>query len=503
MRAIMIMFDSLRRDLLSVSGGPIPTPNFERLAAHAVTFDNCYVGSLPCIPARRELHTGRYNFLHRSWGPIEPFDDSMPEILKNNGIHSHLSTDHYHYLQDGGATYTGRYSTWECFRGQENDPWGADLAPTGGAYPPNFYHPERISSASAEHRKHSGWQNMYNREKISGEETTPLHLTFDSGLDFLEKNGDYDSWFLQIEAFDPHEPFNSPDCIMERFLDPDEYKSPDWPLYSPVGKNETAQEIDTMRRKYFALTSYCDDQLGRILDMMDGKNMWDDTMLIVNTDHGFLLSEHDWWGKGPMPDYNELVHTPLFIWDPRCGLTGERRNSLVQTIDLAPTILDYFGIDIPKDMLGKPLRDTVACDMPVHEYALFGYFGGTIGITDGTYKLLHAPADLSEDMYEYTLMPMHMSSLFSADEIANAQIYPGFSFTKECPVFKVATDSGSGYSRKQLPGEDLLFDLKKDPNELHPIEDKDTKDRLLRAMADIMSENDAPGELYIRYGISR
>jgi arylsulfatase A-like enzyme len=64
----------------------VKAPNFERLGEKTVTFDSSYVGSLPCMPARRELHTGRYNFLHRSWGTMEPFDDSMPEILKMNGI---------------------------------------------------------------------------------------------------------------------------------------------------------------------------------------------------------------------------------------------------------------------------------------------------------------------------------------------------------------------------------------------------------------------------------
>src|SRR5688572_18854807 len=90
MRAIMVMFDSLNRRLLPNFGADeIQAPNFERLAQKSVTFDTCYAGSMPCMPARRELHTGRYNFLHRSWGPLEPFDDSMPEILKNHGIHTH------------------------------------------------------------------------------------------------------------------------------------------------------------------------------------------------------------------------------------------------------------------------------------------------------------------------------------------------------------------------------------------------------------------------------
>ena len=69
MRVIMVMFDSLNRNMLNPYGGNLAaTPNFNRLAEHSVTFDNCYAGSLPCMPARRELHTGRYNFLHRSWG---------------------------------------------------------------------------------------------------------------------------------------------------------------------------------------------------------------------------------------------------------------------------------------------------------------------------------------------------------------------------------------------------------------------------------------------------
>ena len=83
MRAVFVLFDSLNRLALGCYGGAaIATPNFDRFAQRAVTFDNHYVGSLPCMPARRELHTGRYNFLHRSWGPLEPFDDSMPQILK-------------------------------------------------------------------------------------------------------------------------------------------------------------------------------------------------------------------------------------------------------------------------------------------------------------------------------------------------------------------------------------------------------------------------------------
>lgn len=120
MKAIMIMFDTLNRRFLPAYGADWNhLPNFRRLQERTVTFDNCYGGSMPCMPARRELHTGRYNFLHRSWGPLEPFDDSMPEMLRTSGVYTHLVTDHQHYWEDGGATYHNRYSSYEFCRGQE------------------------------------------------------------------------------------------------------------------------------------------------------------------------------------------------------------------------------------------------------------------------------------------------------------------------------------------------------------------------------------------------
>ena len=128
MKCVLVMYDTLRRDYLAPYGCAWTiTPNFDRLARHSVVFDQSWVGSMPCMPARRELQSGRPNFYHRSWGPMEPFDDSFPEILKNNGIYSHLVSDHQHYWEDGGCTYHNRYSSWQAVRGQEGDRWHADL----------------------------------------------------------------------------------------------------------------------------------------------------------------------------------------------------------------------------------------------------------------------------------------------------------------------------------------------------------------------------------------
>ena len=208
MKAIMVMYDSLNRRMLSPYGCAwIKTPNFERLSKRTVTFDNSYAGSLPCMPARRELHTGRYNFLHRSWGPIEPFDDSMPEILKENGIYSHLISDHYHYWEDGGATYHMRYSSWEMVRGQEGDNWKGEVK--------DPVIPETVSNTG---RNRSYW---INRKYMKDEKTHYQTRTFDLGLEFIEKNCDEDNWFLHLETFDPHEPYFSP--LKYKNLYPHEY----------------------------------------------------------------------------------------------------------------------------------------------------------------------------------------------------------------------------------------------------------------------------------------
>ena len=330
MKAVMVMYDSLNRHMLPNYGCDWTlAPNFVRLGERAVTFNNHYVGSMPCMPARRELHTGRHNFLHRSWGPHEPFDDSTFTILKENGVYTHLVSDHYHYWEDGGATYHHRYSSWVNVRGQEGDTWKGEVAD-----------PE-----IPEHLGRIVRQDWINRKYMNEEQLTPQARTFAEGLEFLETNLDQDNWYLQIETFDPHEPFFTLKQWKDRYNY--EWDGPhfDWPKYERVSEDPDA--VEYLRYQYAALLTQCDHYLGRVIDFMDEHDMWRDTMLLVVTDHGFLLGEHDWWGKARMPWYNETAHIPFFVWDPRTGVKGVHRRSLTTTIDVGPTLLDYFGMTPP------------------------------------------------------------------------------------------------------------------------------------------------------------
>jgi arylsulfatase A-like enzyme len=493
----MVMFDSLNRHYLPNYGCDwTHAPNFRRLGERTVTFDRSYVCSMPCMPARRDLHTGRPNFLHRSWGPLEPFDDSVPEMLRAAGVHTHLATDHYHYFEDGGATYHGRYSTWEFFRGQEGDAWQGQVAPP--ARPPSVGR-----NAADDVMTRNDWVN---RSFMPREELQPQPQTFAAGLDFIHRNASQDNWFLQLETFDPHEPFFTQRKYKDLYAAHyDKYRKAggkhfDWPMYRFV--TETPEEIEHLRFEYAALLSMCDAYMGEVLDAFDRLDLWKDTMLIVWTDHGFLLGEKECCAKMWMPFYEEVAHTPFFMWDPRSGRKNERRQALVQpSIDLGPTLLEYFGVERTKDMLGRPLGETVASDKPVREAGIFGLHGAQVNVTDGRYVYMRAPArEDGQPLFNYTHMPTHMRQRFGPEGLRDVTLAEPFGFTKGCRTMKIAARPGrAGVHPDRF--KHLLYDLQTDPKQERPVEDAAVERRMTEHLVRLMRECDAPPEQYERLGV--
>ena len=497
MKTVFLLFDSLNRLMLEPYGGAVlETPNFRRLAERCVTFDKHYIGSMPCMPARRDMQTGRHSFLHRSWGPLEPFDNSFPELLKSAGAYSHLISDHYHYWEDGGATYHTRYNSFDFIRGQESDPWKVLLTSPIDRIREK-YHPSQNDPES----KQNPYNYMINREFIKDEADFPSVQCFKAGYEFLDINRAADNWFLQIETFDPHEPFFAPERLREKFKTA--YRGPtlDWPRYERV--TEPQDEIDELRANYFALLTLCDELLGRFLDYFDANDMWDDTALILTTDHGFLLGEHDWWAKNRMPLYEEISHIPLFIHHPEFrSRAGERRQSLTQTIDLMPTICELFGAEIPAEVQGKSLLGLLDQDRSDRTAAVFGYWGGGINVVDGRHTYFCYPRDMkNQDLYQYTLMPTHMTKMFSVEELRSASLVGPFDFTKGVPLLRIAHRSKADtkthsyhFPEKMEDTNTVLYDLETDPGQTTPIDDPVVINRLNEELFRMMAENDAPKE---------
>jgi len=499
MKCVFVLFDSLNRHMLGAYGGKrIPTPNFDRLAQRTRAYDAHYVGSLPCMPARRDMLTGRLSFLHRSWGPLEPFDNAFPEILHEAGIYSHLITDHFHYWEDGGATYHNRYDTYEFVRGQEGDPWKAMVQPHWERLR-EIYHARQFS----DRRRTYFGQNIINREFIREEKDYPSVRCFAHAFDFLERNRAADGWLLQIETFDPHEPFQAPERFKRPFATGWNGPIRDWPRYGRV--DELPEECEELRANYYAVVAMCDFLLGRLLDDFDRHEMWRDTALVVTTDHGFLLGEHDFWAKNRMNLYQEVAHIPLFIHDPRRPeRAGTRASRLTQSIDLAPTMLDLFGIAPPPETEGI----SMLAEEAGRDSLLFGYFGGAVNIADGRRTYHRFPADLrAQEIYQYTVMPTHIFDMFKPEELAETEIAGPLPFTKGARVMKVPVTPRSPFYDTYGPGallEDTtrLYDLESDPGQERPLQDVAAERRMTETMVRLMRSNHAPPEAYVRLGLA-
>lgn len=484
MKTIMIMFDSLNRKWLPGYGGDATQyPNFARLCQRTAIFDNAYVCSMPCMPARRDFHTGRPNFLHSGWCPLQPYDESVPEMLHQAGTSSHLITDHYHYFEDGGCTYHNRYSTWQGYRGQEGDPWIGQVA-----------EPEVPVNINGKGRR----QDWVNRGFLKEERDFSQVQTFDAGIDFIERNRGEDNWFLQVEAFDPHEPFTTPHRFQAMHPKAGETPVYDWPTYDKVSHH--GPEMDRLRDNYSALVSLCDEQLGRVLDTMDRNEMWDDTLLVVWTDHGFLLGEHQRTGKNFEIIWDEIGHTPFFVWDPRhpeCA--GTRRNALVQpAIDLGPTLLRFFGREPTVHMTGKDLAPVMAGDEAVRRAAIYGYFNRPLHITDGKNGMIRYVQHPEVVRHEYTMMPTRMRGFWNPDSMAGGELMDSLPFSNGRPVLRfplqVPTDGDAGPT--------LLIGVEPEPRLADSNTDAVLEKRLLRLAAELCQESHAPDAVMRGFGLS-
>ena len=503
MRCVFVLFDSLNRHAIGPYGGPVPTPNMSRLAARGCVFDNHYVGSLPCIPARREMHTGRLNFLHRGWGPLEPFDVSFAGEMRAAGIYSHLITDHYHYFEDGGFGYHGRYDSYEFIRGQEKDKWRSAIEPGLAEYEERFepsqrdtsLHPDSKTAYYASHRR------------LSRTGTFPLERCFDSAVEFVDAHSGVDDWFLHLECFDPHEPF-----FLDTDRDVDDAARPggrifDWPAY---GRNTLEGErLAQLRERYESLVGRCDRELGRLLDCLDRNDLWEDTVVIVTTDHGLLLGEKEFLGKNRPPFFNEVARIPLIVAAPE-RLRGDgpaRVEGLTQTTDLMPTFLDLFGIEIPESVGGTSLSACLdGSAEAAHDAILFGQFGAAINFTDGrhSYFLYPLPA-MTDEIWQYTLMPTHMRSFFERIEFEGAEVVEDLAFARGYPVWRLRMrpDAKANMVSRYplLDARDALYDLRADPNQTRPLDDPEAVARCRDRIAGLLRENDAPAEVFARFGL--
>jgi len=398
--AVILLLDSLNRHMLGCYGGrEFETPNLDAFARRAIRFTRHYAGSLPCMPARHDLLCGALDFLWKPWGSIELWEDPITVPLREAGITTKLVTDHPHLFETGGENYHCDFTAWDYQRGHESDPWRTRPDPSWAGAPMRL--PGHMPYDDSR-----GW--------FRGEADFPGPRTMAAAARWLEEESPDDRRFLLlVDEFDPHEPFDTPEPWASRY-DPD-WEGPRWiwPPYTPAGIASgvlTARQARHLRASYGAKLSMIDHWLGRVFAALDARGLWQDTAVIVCTDHGHYLGEKDAFGKPPVPVYEPLGHTPLLVRWP--GRAAGDCDALTTNVDLHATLCDLFGVSSRQRTHGAsllPLLEGRATQ--VRDWALSGYWGREVHWIDGRRKYARAPAErnapLSMWSNRWSTMPVH------------------------------------------------------------------------------------------------
>lgn len=439
MNVIHIIADTLRRDHcgpwhhgrpLNSLGDPnqphwvVPTPNMDRLAARGTVFDQAWSGSFPCMPARRDLYTGRFEFPRRGWGPLEDDDDDLPRRISgrpNLSLHnfdrhiSYLVTDHFHLWEKGSGNYHMGYSGFEFIRGMEADAWHTDPIDVP-------IHEPAIRDTYRE--RHFRNLAVLRKGQVEPDESTYFPpRTFGAAADWLDRNHTWPDFYLHIDSFPPHEPCDPPERLVKLF-DERGYDDNRWRSVAPQGTLEEAGLSDDDVRKiqafYAADIVHVDECLGTLLDVMDRHDLWQNTLIIFTTDHGTFNGSQRRTGKNQTRLFSPLAQIPLIISHPSQG-HGERRDQIVQLVDCYPTILEALGEEIPEGLHGQSILPIIAdANMPGHDVAVCGLFGQGVTISDGRWALHVAPVEANQPLYWYS----HHLSLFARYELGAYECLP-------------------------------------------------------------------------------
>ena len=358
MNVVLLILDSLRKDHVGAYGnGWIRTPNLDALSEESLRFTRAYPESGPTICARRAIHTGMRTFpfkdrpekqkraLWRGWLPIPKWQTTLAEILKEEGYRTALVTDTYHQFP---MNFGRGFNVYRKIRGQESDPY------------------KEASSATEEEMQRyltvSEWNENRTRQYLANtadrknEEDWFVPKVFIKATESLEVvSRGKDPFFLVVDCFDPHEPWDPPDKYVGLY-DPEGYEGLE-PIYPEYGENDylTDRQLERMRALYSAEITMADRWLGNFLESAHDLGLMEHTLLIVISDHGHALGEHGYTGKPPYALWPEVTDIPFMIRHPEGKGAGEVSDHYASTHDVAPTVLGFLGIEPPHPMEGQDL----------------------------------------------------------------------------------------------------------------------------------------------------
>jgi len=379
---LLICLDTFRRDCVGVlSDNAVETPNLDGLCAQGIVFENAFGEAQPTIQFRRGLLTGmrafpwRYDYdtrglwpSIRGWHKVCPEHDMLSEILLRNGYTTGFFSDTYHMFKPT-MNFTRGYTSWEFIRGQESDNYrsgpleGVDLR---GYLPPGQH------GAVGEGRKACLLQYLLNNQNRKTEKDWTSARAFEAAGAFLEANARSQQFFLYVDSFDPHEPWDPPRHYADRY-DPDWHGR--WEPIEAIGARPNEETKRRVKALYHGECSFVDAHVGRLLTKLEELALAHNTLVIVTSDHGTELWDHGAVRKGPHSC--RYRHNTEIIWIMRApqALNAQGRaqrkardgkvpdgwpdseaagpylysgriiKGFVQNHDILPTVLPFLGIE--------------------------------------------------------------------------------------------------------------------------------------------------------------
>jgi len=355
---IVIVCDTFRADNLECYGSNwIECPNLNRFAKESVLLDDCYPEGLPTIPVRRVLYTGRRVLPFRyypqpepvqlpGWHPLFHEDVTLSETLQAAGYINALVADLAH-LQRPGRNFHRGFNSFYWVRGQEADAYGT--VP---------HKPLDVSDmVSADYPAQSPGLRLFlsqykaNRQLWSQEGEALVQIVVDTAVRWLKANHDQRPFYLHIESFDPHEPWDPPPRFLEKYMPNAQPPTFIQPPYEDVVLPEAIKR--RFRANYAGEVTCVDFWVGKLLDTIGELGLLENSIVVFTTDHGTLLGEQEQFLKGPARLRGQVTRVPLLIRMPEKQHAGKRVAGFIQHPDLMPTLLNLLGLKPPSRVTGS------------------------------------------------------------------------------------------------------------------------------------------------------
>ena len=367
---LLITLDQLRADSLSCLGHPVvKTPVLDRIATEGVHFINHYSNSAPCAPGRASLYTGMYQMNHRVVANGTPLDarfDNVARLARRAGYRPILFgyTDQAVDPRDITGPDDPRLQSYEGIL--PGFDVGLDLPGSQEAWL-TWLKTLGYAIGDAE--------SMLATEHERPAEHSVSTFLANQVIQWLQSARRDEPWFLHASWFRPHPPYSAPGHYAKR------YKAADSPPAIPCHGHlhplqglfakipeltapDDSGEIAALRAQYYGSLTHVDQEVGRVVAAIEARGEWDNTLVVVTSDHGEQLGDQGMVQKAGF--FEASYRIPAIVRDPRNGATkGTRVAQFTEAVDILPTIADLLGEPIPSQCDGLPLTPFLRGESPV------------------------------------------------------------------------------------------------------------------------------------------